>query len=130
MADKIKKIIAREGLIILLCIFLAIVVLIMPDIIVLRNTRQPIDLLTQEEHSIKDEEKNITYKVVINKGEDFKFNTEGQINKFLKKKGTVRKVELDISGLKGNLLIFVILLYPLYLIIRFIVWAIKTLKQK
>lgn len=127
-----KKIIAREGLIVLSCIILTGAVLLIPDIIVLKDTKQPIDLLTQKEHTLKDEEKKIVYKVIINKDEDFlkKFNTEAKIDEFIKKGGAVRRIELDISSFKGNFLIFVILLYPFYLIIRFILWAVRTLKQK
>ena len=60
MTSTIKKIIAREGLIILLYIFLVAMILIIPNIIVLKDTKQPIDLLTQEEHEIINDEKKIT----------------------------------------------------------------------
>ncbi len=106
MTSRIKKIIAREGLIILLYIFfLVTMVLIIPNIVVLKDTKQPIDLLTQEEHKIINDEKKITYTVVLKKGENFlkEFNTEGKIDEFVNKNGNVKKIELDTSDLKKNL---------------------------
>ena len=70
--------------------------------------------------------------MVLKKGEDFlkEFNTEGKIDEFVNKNGNVKKIELDASDLKQKFLVFVILLYPFYLVIRFISWAIRTLKPK
>ena len=100
----VKKLIAREGLIIL--IFLAIIVtsLSINDKFVSSMAWKP---LTEEQ-----------YNKAISAG-----YTPDQIIEFEKRRKSER-----VADIKDSIDVFVFLLYPFYLLIRFIVWAIRTLK--
>lgn len=112
----IKKIIAREGLVLLGIIGIGYIIMTTPDLYIksrpirieqATNKETPIDLLT---------ERRITY---LDTGER-KIYRLSEINKARDRQERVRNIG------------FVILLfgYPVYLLVRFIIWAIRTLRQK
>ena len=129
MNTKLKKIIAREGLIILLIILLGIATRILPNPIVLSEKERPVDLLTEKKIKVTDDSTGIKYYTIVKKDFDpfDKVEAENQITKFLK---TAEIVKKEIVDLNNKLLFIVLSIYPLYWLIRFILWAIKTLKEK
>lgn len=139
-----KKIIAREGLIILSIIFLIIVIAIIPNQIILKDSKTPIDLLTQTRVAIEDNGSGINYTVIFDK-KDVEQKVSGydatrvdaikelaRRGKFqsMKKDLNIAREEFSTESFKWSLFVFGFLLYPLYLVVRFIAWAIKTLKKK
>lgn len=112
----IKKIIAREGLILLGIIGIGYIIMATPELYIkpkpirieqAKNKETPIDLLI---------EKRITY---LDTGERHIYRLS-EVEKSGNKQKAVKNIGFDI-------LIFG---YPVYLLIRFIIWAIKTLKHK
>ena len=142
---KIKKVIAREGLIIIMCIVCASLFLFLQGIIPYDNPSYSYIVETgghkytvtskESYHSFDSKDKAALYKVLrdeypedLGKNDRIDFIPDDLKINYPKPQYTLRG---DIRNLLGNLLILSIFVaYPLYLIIRFIIWAIKTLKQK
>ncbi len=139
----IKKIVAREGLIIIFCFLLFILTLLIPNSIVLINRDKPIDLLEEKRLEIREKHSGIIYTIIAKKKElqEKPLNydiTREQAIKELERRGKLQykdirnfdivRKELPLDGLKNLVLVLALLLYPIYLLIRFISWAIKTLR--
>lgn len=115
-AKKLEKTIAREGLIIIGIIGIGFIIMTTPQLYIkarpirieqVINKEMPIDLLT---------EKRVTY---LDTGER-KIYRLSEVNKAGDRQEKVRSIGF-----------FILLLgYPVYLLVRFIVWAIRTLKEK
>ena len=140
---RIQKIIAREGLIIIGIVFLGMIVNALPPSIVLKDSKTPIDLLTQERWEIRYKPTGIIYTIIVDKkdvkekieGHDF---TKADAIEELANKGEFRglknlnvvKKELPLVDYQEMLISFTLLAYPMYLFVRFIVWAVKALLEK
>jgi len=143
----VKKVVAREGLIILGIIFVAICLINMPKMAIPRNakpeyknTAQKIQSFTLNPRYEKLEEKNKAllelYKRYLERGYDPDKTSFEWLNKWLDGQGRLFPLEMynfnaieknPINDLGWSLLI---LGYPIYLLISFIIWAIKTLRKK
>jgi hypothetical protein len=113
---QLKKIIAREGLVLLGIVGIGCIIMATPGLYIksrpirieqTANKETPIDLLT---------ERRITY---LDTGES-KIYRLSEVDKACEKQEKVRNV--------GFIIIF--FGYPVYLLVRFIAWAIRTLRQK
>ena len=141
----IKKIVAREGLIILACAVCAGLFLFLQNLIPYESQKYKNVVETSgHKYAIESEEaiysmdfkdKAVLYKELQNKypkdlgksagvdfvPDDLKIGYPKTIYTFV---GHLR-------NLLGNLgLLFIFIAYPLYLIVRFVLWAMKTLKGK
>jgi len=139
----IKRLVAREGLIIIACLLLFLIPLIIPNSIVLINKERPIDLLEETRLQVREKQTGMIYTIIAKKKDlqekspTYDITREEAIKelerrgklqyKDINKLDIVRK-ELPLDGLKDRLFVIALLLYPIYLLIRFILWAIKTLK--
>lgn len=140
---KHKKIIAREGLIILIIISLMLVSYALPNSYIAIDKDKPIDLLKEKRLKITDTKDGAIYTVIINKAdfidkvEGFTF-TQADVLKELGSRGKLESVkglnvvkkEIPLSSIKENLFIVLSSCYPLWLILRFVFWAKNTLKEK
>lgn len=150
---KINKIIAREGLIIIICVVCASLSLFLQNLISYDNpiysyvaeTGGHKYTITSKEfyHSFDFKDKAAIYKALRDEhpndlGENEEVDSPKPWEKYailddlkisyLKTQYTLKD---HIKNLLNSLWILSIFaVYPLYLIIRFIIWAIKTLKQK
>ncbi len=104
----IKRLIAREGLVLLTFLILSILVLYIGDKVIANKMFKP---LTEKQSNN-----------LLTKG----YSTE-QIIMF--EAEASRRNEKIVSA-KETIHIFVFILYPLYLVVRFIIWAIRTLKRQ
>jgi len=140
---KIKRLVAREGLIILAIIALILASNILPNSHVTIDNDKPIDLLKKQRLKITDGKDKTIYTVVIDKKDlmkeksDFGF-TEADILNELGKRGSLDKAgklnivkkEISLVAIKEKLFLFLIFSYPLYMVFRFVFWAKNTLKEK
>ncbi len=126
---KIKKIIAREGLILIVVILLALATKIIPNPIILWEKNRPIELLTERRREITDNSIGIKYYVIVKKDFDIfdQVSAESQVTQFLK---TAEIVKKEVVDLNYKILFIILLAYPFYWLIRFILWALKTLREK
>lgn len=143
MKSIIKNLIAREGLIILAIIILGIVAIILPETITLKEIDRPIDLLQEKRLEITDTKNGIIYTVIVDKkyveenADGFNF-TKADALRELGERGKLESIkdlnivkkELSLSSIKNKFIILLLFIYPLYLIFRFVFWAIKTLRKE
>jgi len=143
MKMKIKKIVAREGLIILSIVILSGIALSLPETVTIKEIDKPIDLLQEKRLKITDTKTGIIYTVIVDKkyveekADGFNF-TKADALKELGSRGKLESIkdlniikkELPISKIKFNIFLCLLLAYPVYLLFRFIIWAIKTLMTK
>lgn len=160
MTTKIKKIIAREGLVIIGVAVLILVCFHLQSMFPYTSTDiYPAKYLYKVSiggkswkyrNSLDDPDISVTtkwelfqtarrdnpkdfqhYGVINNAGfipKDFLVEYGGRIEKVLTER---EKTNNKLNEFTGSLLIFVIVcVYPLYLLIRFIIWAVRTLKTK
>ena len=132
----IKKIIAREGLIIVGIAVIALTSLLMPTYLVVKNIPvSTADLQNKTQLKITDTENGTTYTILTKKGLT---STQEAAMRELCRRGklesieslTIVKKEISLARYTNILLAFSMLVYPLYLLIRFIIWAVKTLKKR
>ncbi|MEJ1367984.1 MAG: hypothetical protein RPU34_12030 [Candidatus Sedimenticola sp. (ex Thyasira tokunagai)] len=142
MKLKHKKIIALEGLIILSIFLFLVGSFFVPETYTVINNDEPIDLFLEKRLSITDTKDGTIYTVIINRSDfvekvdGFNF-TQADILKELGDRGKLEgvkglnivKKEISLASYKENLLLFLLLSYPLYLIFRFILWAKNTLRK-
>ena len=139
---KIKKLIAREGLVILTISLLVLVTFILPDSYVTLDNKKPIDVLTEKRLEITDSINGTIYTVIINssdiadKVEGFSFSKSklieelGRRGKLESIKGlNIVKKQISLVIFKENFFLFLLLCYPIYLVFRFVLWARNTLKE-
>ena len=139
---KIKKLIAREGLVILTISLLVLVTFILPDSYVTLDNKKPIDVLTETRLEITDSINGTIYTVIINssditdKVEGFSFSKSklieelGRRGKLESIKGlNIVKKQISLVIFKENFFLFLLLCYPIYLVFRFVLWARNTLKE-
>ena len=143
MKSKIKKIIAREGLIIVSFGLLGLIYCLIPDYITVKSSMaSSIDPLTQSKYEIETES-GTRYTVIFNKGrlnekeiDEFvdltkeRAKAKGVSSASVEELGTIIKKEISSAKIKDKLLLVVLLGYPIYLLIRFVLWAIRTVRQK
>ena len=143
MNKTVKKLIAREGLIIISLFSLGIIVALMPSTIVLKDTKKPMDLLTQKTLKLRHKKTGLTTTIIVDKkyieekvnGYDF---TRADVLKELERRGkatpfagsVIVKKELDLDYHKSTLYTLILLFYPAYLLIRFVLWAVRTIREK
>jgi hypothetical protein len=138
----IKKIIAREGLVIILFALLAFISFLIPSYLTTKDLKTPIDLLTQKKYEITVESGKI-YTVILNKKNVKDVDEYVGVTKEAAKRGLLKspkdfsetaliivKEAVPLGNFKNGLFLGALLGYPLYLLIRFILWAIKTLKER
>ena len=143
MNKTIKKIIAREGLIVVSIILLGIITSIMPNSITIKDTKIPIDLTKESRLKIRNKKTGMIYTIIVPKemldkkvsGYDVtgseamqELGRRGDVG-FLKNHVVIKK-ELSLVNIKNKFYFLLFLMYPFYLLIRFIIWAIRTLKEK
>lgn len=161
----IKKIMAREGLIIVSILLLLLGNTFMPSYFVVKNIKLKIDSATQELLKIRDKKTGEMFTLIVDKkivegideenrmmelrkeGEfltrsefneiDNKGFSPEQIAEVDKKYRSIKnsdpdvvRCEVPLENLKTNIFLFLLFAYPIYLLIRFILWAIRTLKDK
>ena len=63
----IKRVIAREGLIIISIVFFGVLLLFIPDSIVLKDTKSDIDSISEKRIEIYDSKRHITYTLIVDK---------------------------------------------------------------
>jgi len=142
---KIKRIIAREGLMILACLLLSLVLLSLqgfipyeaPTYIYDMNTGGHTYIIESKQfiYPFKDIGKSELVKILrskypkeIEKSDNINWIPEDLKISFPKTKYSFK---WHIRNLLSNLIIFfLIITYPVYLIIRFIIWALRTLRER
>lgn len=142
---KIKKIIAREGLIIIICIVCASLFLFLQGLIsydnpiysyVVETGGHKYTITSKESYDSFDfKDKVALYKALrdeypkdLGKNDGIDFIPDDLKISYPKTQYTLRG---NIRNLLGNLwALSIFAVYPLYLITRFIIWAIKILKQR
>lgn len=140
---KIKRLIAREGLVILGCI--AITLMIFLSVNLFPKTELPhvysissgghTRHLSLEEYQgyFTDSDKSEIFDNLVNKFPDEFSKPDSEISKFA---SYPSDFEIKYQGDKslrfiiGNIASYSFLIYPIYLLIRFIIWAVRTLKSK
>jgi len=124
---RIRKIIVREGSVILFIFLLILVVKLLPNQVVIRDKKNT-------------EEFAVIYDITI--GSNFMFEriftfmwdkdhekADRRSVKAMLNDPNFIKESISLAPLKSNAL-FLLLLYPLYLVIRFIPWVIKVFREK
>ena len=114
----------------------------MPSSIILINKKTPINLLTETRLELEDKKTGVTYTIIVNKkdmdGSPGKNYSLADIMKELAKRGMIQdaignydvvKKELPLDNLKSNGCLVLIFVYPFILLIRFVIWAIRTLRK-
>jgi len=137
MNSKIKKIIAREGLIILMLSILVIASLYLPSTYTVLDNDRGINLFEEQRLKITDTKDNATYTIIIKKPKDNNKYLESEILNELGRRGKldsakdldIVKKEISLEPWKNILLIIALSFYPLYLVAMFILWAIKILRE-
>ena len=122
MNPKIKKIIAREGLIILGIILIGILIISTSWVYLPYYKRPPTDLLADKPTKDYYAEEIAGKKPSLD--EIFKPTPEEAITE-LNRRVDARRSDASLIGF-----LFILFGYPIYLLIRFIIWSIKTLKGK
>ena len=148
MKKPIKKIIAREGLVIAAFIVAFTLILLIPPTITLKNIDTSKASINHKQLTLVNRTTGTSYtilssksyleKTVPIKGRTFpredvlkELAKRGRINsKNLEKHGTIVKEVLSTSQIKDKLILILFLLYPFHLLVRFIFWAVRTLKEK
>ena len=139
----IKQLIAREGLIILVILILSLITFALPNSWVIKDKDIPIDRGKQAKLKITDTKNGTIYTVIVDrkyveeKADGFNY-TKADILKELGERGGLESVkdlnivkkEINLSSVKKTALTILMLAYPIYLVARFIIWAIKTLQKK
>lgn len=143
---RLNKIIAREGLIIIAIIILSVFISIIPSTITVKNIKRELKpneelykVTTEWKYNIKK-----IYELVITK--DSRNKEEEWVDVYPKQipqvdvipkqipQSDIIKEQISFQKYKDALILFIILSYPIYLLIRFIIWfiiwAIRTLKEK
>lgn len=139
MNKPLKKVIAREGLIILTIGLLLILATFFPNKLTVRdNNIKP--GASDEVFEVTVESRPFMNKictVIRNKNKNTpestwdKYITKADSTKTLQTDFIIIKEELLLSDVKSSLIFpFLFLGYPIYLLIRFILWAIRALKEK
>jgi len=139
-----KKIIAREGLVIIACLICSAISFFIGSAIpyqsptyrysvLLGGHKHILTFLDDNPSGFSDEDKKDIIKSLKEKFPT-KFSNESNFNPddlTIKYLGTKYSLKQHIKNAGFNFgIIFLIVAYPIYLFIRFILWAIRTLKQK
>lgn len=133
----IKKIIAREGLIIISILLLILISFMLPDSIVIKDKGiQPKE--TEEVYEITTKGHLLIEKLYTVLWDKTKVEPQNKWDRYIvetKSKNDIShlniiKEAISLSELKSILLAILLSAYPFYWLIRFIIWAIKTLKEK
>lgn len=140
-----KRQIAREGLVLLSLLFVLLIIEIIPeDSFIIYSRKLELEKGEQKQHIYCDGLLNREYLLIVSKEELLadeilrRIEQKREINKYLckaVKSGDFkdRVIEETISLNKQKEFLFrlvIIFVYTIYLLIRFIIWAISTLKQK
>ena len=114
----IKKIIAREGLVILGIIGIAIFIIITPPLYI--KPKSTIEVAKQRPslEQILGDKKSDKWEKYVVWDNDKETKTPEEI-------ANEKRSNIELFGFQ-----FLILAYPAYLLIRFIIWAVRTLKDK
>lgn len=132
---KVKRIIAREGLIIIFIAFLFIITLFIPNRIYKCIKKvEPLPSYFNKDDTrtweVTDNKTNIKYEITLNKKENLTQYEEEQINKLIQDNSlnVVRKdVPIEINN--TLVILFLLCVYPFYWLIRFIIWAVRILRE-
>ncbi len=133
--NSLKRIIAREGLIIVIIFISIIAVFIIPADITIKNIQR--ELKPDEElYEITTDAGIIekVYEIVVTKGaikkEEMGDWVDVNVKKFSADDKSIVKEKISFEKNKRILLMFFFLVYPLYWLTRFILWALKTVRGK
>ncbi len=125
-----KKIIAREGLVILFLLTLAIILINLTQTLSDNSTKHVVDFCNSKNIvlNFSYDENNWRGNIKGKESVDISKYTDEELQNLLKAMGLRKKA--DIFSVIASYSLLSLLCYPLYLLFRFILWAIRTLKQK
>jgi len=158
----IKRIIARDRLILIsIAFFLGLLFLIPASIVLkgtrseinlLKDTKSKIDLLSAKQIEVYDSKSHLTYTFLVNKKyfetnyEDASYTPEALIGQLGRRGMLTKKIReglvdeskniyaiskkvINTTPVTGALFLICLFIYPFYLLIRFIVWSVRTFKE-
>ena len=147
----IKRIIVREGLIIISIVFFGVLLLSIPDSIILRDTKSNIDPILEKRIEIYDSKRRVTYTLIVDKKHyeskmgDSNFTPEdlllemGRRGTFAENRRRIldeskhireeSKRVKDVTLIKYALLSICLFIYPFYWLVKLIFREDKTLKE-